>query len=38
MGLFQRFNEVGVTVVVATHDQSLVRASGRRQIVLEAQP
>jgi cell division transport system ATP-binding protein len=38
MGLFQRFNEVGVTVIVATHDQSLIRASGRRQIVLEAQP
>ncbi len=38
MGLFQRFNEVGVTIIVATHDQSLVRASGRRQIVLEAQP
>jgi cell division transport system ATP-binding protein len=38
MGLFQRFNEVGVTVIIATHDQSLIRASGRRQIVLEAQP
>ena len=38
MGLFQRFNEVGVTIIVATHDQSLVRASGRRQIVLEARP
>ena len=38
MGLFARFNEVGVTVVVATHDQPLVRASGRREIVLEAQP
>jgi len=37
MALFQRFNEVGVTVVVATHDQHLVRASGRREIVLEAQ-
>jgi cell division transport system ATP-binding protein len=37
MGLFQRFNDVGVTVVVATHDQHLVRASGRREIVLEAQ-
>ena len=35
MGLFRRFNEVGVTVVVATHDQHLVEASGRRQIVLE---
>jgi cell division transport system ATP-binding protein len=35
MELFRRFNEVGVTVVVATHDQHLVQASGRRQIVLE---
>jgi cell division transport system ATP-binding protein len=35
MGLFGRFNDVGVTVVVATHDQPLVEASGRRQIVLE---
>ncbi|HEY6453593.1 MAG TPA: hypothetical protein VIX87_13465, partial [Steroidobacteraceae bacterium] len=34
MDLFRRFNEVGVTVVVATHDQHLVRGSGRRQIVL----
>ena len=35
MGLFRRFNEVGVTVVVATHDLHLVRASGLREIVLE---
>ena len=35
MGLFRRFNEVGVTVVVATHDLQLVRASGLRQIVLD---
>jgi cell division transport system ATP-binding protein len=35
MGLFRRFNEVGVTVVVATHDLHLVHASGRREIVLE---
>jgi cell division transport system ATP-binding protein len=35
MGLFQRFNDVGVTVLVATHDQHLVRALGKRQIVLE---
>lgn len=35
MGLFGRFNEVGVTVVVATHDQHLVEASRQRQIVLE---
>jgi len=36
MGLFRRFNDVGVTVLVATHDQHLVQALGRRQIVLEA--
>ena len=34
MGLFRRFNEVGVTVVVATHAQHLVQASGCRQIAL----
>lgn len=34
MGLFRRFNEVGVTVVVATHDLHLVHESGLRQIVL----
>jgi cell division transport system ATP-binding protein len=35
MGLFRRFNEVGVTVVVASHDLHLVASSGRRQILLE---
>jgi cell division transport system ATP-binding protein len=35
MGLFGRFNDVGVTVVVATHDQHLVEAARCRQIVLE---
>lgn len=35
MGLFKRFNEVGVTVVVATHDLNLVRESGAREIVLD---
>ena len=35
MGLFQRFNEFGVTVVVATHDQHLVEASNHRQIMLD---
>jgi cell division transport system ATP-binding protein len=34
MGLFRRFNEVGVTIVVATHDMQLVRSSGLREIVL----
>jgi cell division transport system ATP-binding protein len=35
MGLFRRFNEVGVTVVVATHDLPLVHQSGLREIVLD---
>jgi ABC-type ATPase involved in cell division len=35
MGLFRRFIEVGVTVVVATHDLHLVRESGLREIVLD---
>src|SRR5580698_8818665 len=35
MGLFKRFNEVGVTVVVATHDLHLVRESCKREIVLD---
>jgi cell division transport system ATP-binding protein len=34
MGLFRRFNEVGVTVVVATHDIELVKASGLREIII----
>ncbi len=36
MRLFKRFQEVGVTVVVATHDLQLVREFGQREIVLEA--
>jgi cell division transport system ATP-binding protein len=35
MGLFRRFNEVGVTVIVATHDLHLVQESGKREIVLD---
>jgi cell division transport system ATP-binding protein len=35
MGLFRRFSEVGVTVVVATHDLHLVHESGQREIVLD---
>jgi len=35
MALFRRLNEVGVTVVVATHDLHLVRESGLRSIVIE---
>jgi cell division transport system ATP-binding protein len=35
MGLFRRFSDVGVTVMVATHDLPLVRASGLRAIELD---
>src|SRR5262249_24152518 len=35
MRLFKRFQEVGVTVVVATHDVQLVREFGMREIVIE---
>ncbi len=35
MELFRRFNEVGVTVLVATHDRGVVHRSGRREIMLE---
>ncbi|HTY49366.1 MAG TPA: cell division ATP-binding protein FtsE [Steroidobacteraceae bacterium] len=36
MRLFKRFQDVGVTVVVATHDLHLVQQFGQRSIVLEA--
>jgi cell division transport system ATP-binding protein len=35
MALFRRFSEVGVTVLVASHDMGLVRESGLREIVLQ---
>lgn len=35
MELFRRLNEVGVTILVATHDLHLVRQSGLREIVLD---
>jgi putative ABC transport system ATP-binding protein len=35
MRLFRRFQDVGVTVVIATHDHHLVREFGQRVIVLE---
>jgi len=35
MRLFKRFQEVGVTVVVATHDVHLVKELGQREIVIE---
>jgi cell division transport system ATP-binding protein len=34
MGIFKRFNDVGVTVVVATHDIDIVKAWGLREIVV----
>ncbi|MEO6184913.1 MAG: ATP-binding cassette domain-containing protein, partial [Steroidobacteraceae bacterium] len=34
MGLFRRFTEVGVTVVVATHDLDIVKAWGMREIMV----
>jgi cell division transport system ATP-binding protein len=34
MQLFKRFNDVGVTVVIATHDLPLVEALGMRRIAL----
>lgn len=34
MNLFREFNSVGVSIMVATHDISLVREFGLRQIVL----
>ena len=35
MKLFSRFNEVGVTMLIATHDLGLVKQLGGRRIVLE---
>jgi cell division transport system ATP-binding protein len=35
MRLFRRFQDVGVTVVIATHDHHLVREFGQRVITLE---
>ena len=35
MNLFGRFNEVGVTMLIATHDLGLVKQLGGRQIILE---
>lgn len=36
MALFRRFNEVGVTVVIATHDLDIVKAWGLREIIVES--
>lgn len=35
MRLFRRFQDVGVTVVVATHDLHVVREFGQRELVIE---
>ena len=35
MRLFRRFCEVGVTVVIATHDMHIVKEFGERVITLE---
>lgn len=35
MSLFARFQQAGVTVLVATHDISLVKRMGRRRLILE---
>jgi cell division transport system ATP-binding protein len=35
MALFRRFSDVGVTVLIASHDMALVRESGLREIVLQ---
>lgn len=35
MRLFKRFQEVGVTVLIATHDLHLIHEVGQREIVLE---
>jgi len=32
--LFQQFNQVGVTVLIATHDLELVRRMGLRELTL----
>ena len=36
MRLFKRFNDVGVTVVIASHDVHLIDEVGARRIVIDA--
>jgi len=36
MRLFERFNEVGVTILIATHDLELIDRLGHRRVKLEA--
>ncbi len=35
MQLFQRFNQVGVTVLIASHDVDIIRQMGKRVLVLD---
>ena len=35
MGLFEQFNQVGVTVLIATHDLNLISRMGRRILTLK---
>ena len=35
MHLFERFNEVGITLLIATHDVALIRRMGKRILVLD---
>ncbi|MBU0499796.1 MAG: cell division ATP-binding protein FtsE [Gammaproteobacteria bacterium] len=35
MALFERFNQVGVTLLIASHDVSLIRRMGKRILVLD---
>jgi len=36
MSLFEQFNQIGTTVIVASHDRELIQSTGRRIIELEA--
>ncbi len=35
MAMFRDFNQVGVTVLIATHDRALIESSGRRSLRLD---
>jgi cell division transport system ATP-binding protein len=35
MDLFDQFNQVGVTVLIATHDLDLVARMGKRELILK---
>jgi len=35
MNLFQRFNEVGVTMLIASHDLDLIRTYGKKTLILK---